>query len=116
MDAIKIPEQIKELRLKKIELEAKEAEIKKNIAGIEAQVACVVLSALNDKDKPLFSNDAARKAEILRCLSEDNKHKGLTFVELPDINKHIKLNDADLEYEYNMLKLYLAKNCPFATN
>lgn len=113
MEAIKIPEKIYALRLKKVELEIKEAGIKLAVAEIEAQVASVVLSAINEKEKPLFSNDAARRAEITRRLNENNKYKGFISIELPDINKLIKLNDAALEYEYNMLKIHLAKNCPF---
>lgn len=111
---IEIPEKIKELRFKKLELEIKQANIILDIAKIEVQVASTVLSAINgDNGKPLFSNEAARKTAIARQLGEDSKHNGLNSIELPDINKHIKLNDAELEYQYNMLKIHLSKNCPF---
>jgi hypothetical protein len=109
---IKIPEEIKELRLKKLELEKKQANIMLDIAKIEIQVASAVLSAVNEKEKPLFSNEAARKAEIAKRLGEDNKHMGLNSIELPDINRHIKQLDAELEYQYNLLKIHLAQSCP----
>lgn len=113
MEAIEIPKKIKELRLKKIELEKNQVKIILDIAKIEVQVANDVLFAITESGKSLFSNDAQRKAEIAKRCAEDNKHLGLNSIELPDITKHIKLNDAELEYQYNMLKIHLAKNCPF---
>jgi len=114
MEAIKIPEKIRELRFKKIRHEILAAKDIHAMASLEAEISIEVFAEVNEAGKSKYSNETARKAEIAQRL---NSNEGYIAVEegLAETKHSIRDIDADLEYEYNMLKLHLAQSCPFVT-
>ena len=114
MEAIKIPEKIRELRFNKLKLEKEKLTLELSQSKIEADVTLHVIQATDEKGKPLYSNDVARKTAVANILYRDNRYAQHQDEKLPLAEK-IKCLDVLLEYEYNMLKLHLAQSCPFAT-
>ncbi len=114
MEAIKIPVAIKELRLKKLEVEKVAVERTRALEAVKAEITEDVLCEVGGDGKKLYTNDASRRAAIEISLTTNNNYQEALF-NLQLASCEVKKLDIDLEYTYNMLKLHIAQNCPFAT-
>lgn len=112
MEIVEIPGKIRDLRIKKIALEKQTALDKQGIAVLEANISIDVSAEVNEAGKSKYSNETTRKAEITQRLLSNESYIALQEG-LKKTNYSIRLIDAELEYEYNMLKLHLTQSCPF---
>lgn len=109
---IEIPEKIRELRFKKLEVEKIAVERTKTLEKIKAKIASEALCVTGEDNKKLYTNDASRRAAIESSLSVDSTYQE-ALLNLQLASEEVKKLDIELEYQYNMFKIHLAKNCPF---
>lgn len=99
---LELPDEIRKMRLELLEDESKLLKVKNAIAKWELEQMSEIVGILDEKGKPLYSNDMKRKAELERRKAGDE------YIEIENtINQmeaEINKKKIDLETLYNEQK------------
>lgn len=105
---------IRMLRCDKVKLLVELANKERATTVQKDAIKGIILSLKDEKDKPLFSNESARNAEISNRLNSDKEYCNL-LDSISQNKQAVSFIDADIELQLNYLKIYLtdSRNCPF---
>mgnify|MGYP001221695862 CR=1 FL=1 len=97
---MELPNEIAQLKLEILQMQERAADIKEQLQLWELAQIDDIANAQDEKGKPVYSNEAKRKAELEKRKQGDSKYQGQAE-ELKELEHEIQVKNIYLEKLYN---------------
>lgn len=99
---------IKDLKMKNLDIIDEIEVIETKINQIKKTYMVDIMETLDDKGKPVYSNETKRESRLFECLNEDDSYL-LLKDELKKSNRNKLVNQIEIDFQNNLIKYALAE-------